>query len=47
MILGEVEYTVWRDAQGNVVWEDAPGATATEVSEQVWKRKNPELQAVS
>ena len=35
MILGEVEYTIWRDAQGKVVGEDGPGVTATEVSEQV------------
>ncbi len=47
MILGEVEYTVWRDAQGQVVGEDAPGATATEVSEQVWESVNPEGHAVS
>jgi len=33
MILGEVEYTVWRDEAGNVVDEDAPGATGTRVAE--------------
>ncbi len=35
MILGEVEYTVWRDAEGNHVAEDAPGAVPHQVTEQV------------
>lgn len=35
MILGEVEYTVWRNDAGKVVSEDSPGAIATSVSEQV------------
>ena len=35
MILGEVEYTVWRDEQGRVTTEDGPGAMPTEIPEQV------------
>ena len=35
MILGEVEYFVWRDAEGKNVPEGTPGATATSVSEAV------------
>jgi hypothetical protein len=39
MILGEVEYTVWRDSEGRPVPEDTPGASPTSVSEQEVDKK--------
>ena len=35
MILGEVEYTRWRDASGNPAEEGAPGATSERVPDAV------------